>query len=270
MVSFVLRGFGIAVAASSVLFFVGCGGKAAPSDPPEPVAAPEAVVETEPSSPPEPAPEAPEAAETVELRESLARSQYESSRLREALSERTAEVTALEEAKATLELELKSALEELVRSQTSVRNVQSRAFAVSRIAEVRVELQSFRKRPDPALADRLDRAAGFLDHADRALADDNLGGAAYLAERANELLRQVRTIAETRTGEPTELIPLVPPRTLEVLATANLRKGPSADSEKLGAVGPGTELKAIARRGEWFQVEIEGKTPVWVYRRLVR
>jgi len=267
MVSFVLRRFGIAIAASSVLFFVGCGGKAAPPDPPEPVAAPEAVVETEPSSPPEPAPEA---AETVELRESLARSSEESSRLREALAERTAEVTALEEAKATLELELKSALEELVRSQTSVRNVQSRAFAVSRIAEVRVELQSFRKRPDPALADRLDRAAGFLDHADRALADDNLGGAAYLAERANELLRQVRTIAEIRAGEPTELIPLVPPRALEVLSAANLRKGPSADSEKLGAVGPGTELKAIARRGEWFQVEIEGKTPVWVHRRLVR
>jgi uncharacterized protein YgiM (DUF1202 family) len=127
-----------------------------------------------------------------------------------------------------------------------------------------------KKRPDPALDDRLQRASVFLDHADRALAEDNLGGAAYLAERASELLRQVRTIAEIRESSPTELIPLVPARTLLVLAAANLRKAPSSDSEKLGAVEPGTELKAIARRGEWFQVEVEGKAPAWVHRRLVR
>jgi hypothetical protein len=208
--------------------------------------------------------------DTDELEEALAEALEESSRLRDALAERGAEVTALEEAKATLELELKSALEELVRSQTSVRNVQSRAFAVSRIAEVRVELQSLRKRPDPALADRLQRGAAFLDHADRALAEQNVGGAAYLAERASELLRQARTIAEIRGGEPTELIPLVPPRKLEVLAAANLRRAPSSDSEKLGGVEPGTELKAVARRGEWYQVEVEGMEPVWIHRRLVR
>ena len=269
MFSFVPGRFGFAGgAALALLFFGGCGGKAAPPGPADPGAGPEASVEMKSSPAPKTAPKT--AAETDELKVSLAAARSESSRLRVALEERSAELTALEEAKATLELELKSALEELVRSQTSVRNVQSRAFAVSRIAENRVELQSFKKRPDSALADRLDRAAGFLDHADRALAEDNVGGAAYLAERASELLRQARTIAEIRGTSPTELIPLVPPRTLEVLAAANLRKGPSADSEKLGAVQPGTELNAIARRGEWFQVEVEGKEPVWIHRRLVR
>jgi uncharacterized protein YgiM (DUF1202 family) len=97
-----------------------------------------------------------------------------------------------------------------------------------------------------------------------------MGGAAYLAERASELLRQVRTISEIRGPVPTEMIPLVPPRMLKVLAVANLRKGPSSDSERLGSVEPGTELRAIARRGEWYQVEFEGKDPVWVHRRLVR
>lgn len=258
--------FGVVVFASLALLSLdGCGGKSVPASPAEnpKTAASEASVA--------------EAAETEarekeknELQESLAKAQEEAARLQEALAERGAELTALEEAKATLELELKSALEELVRSQASVRNVQSRAFAVSRIAEVRVELQSFRKRKDPALADRLQRASEFLDHADRALQEDNLGGAAYLAERASELLRQVKTIAEIRGPEPTELIPIIPPRMLEVLAVANLRKGPSSDSERLGSVEPGTELKAIARRGEWYQVEIEGKGPAWVHRRLVR
>ncbi len=263
MVSFVARKLGFSVGAAAMVFlFAGCGGKTVPP-PPEPADRPESTSE---ASAAVPAVER----ETEDLRESLNAALSESSRLRETLSERSAEVTALEEAKATLELELKSALEELVRSQTSVRNLQSRAFAVSRIAEVRVELQSLKKRPDPALHDRLHRASVFLDHADRALAEDNLGGAAYLAERASELLRQVRTIAEIRESSPTELIPLVPARTLLVLAAANLRKAPSSDSEKLGAVEPGTELKAIARRGEWFQVEVEGKAPAWVHRRLVR
>ncbi len=269
MVPFVVRKLGFPCGVAAMLsFLAACGGKTV-SVPPEPAAAPERA--ESPAGDPPVEREADEADDADdELQESLNAARSDSSRLREALSERSAEVTALEEAKATLELELKSALEELVRSQTSVRNVQSRAFAVSRIAEVRVELQSWKKRPDPALADRLQRASVFLDHADRALAEDNMGGAAYLAERASELLRQVRTIAEIRGSSSTELIPLVPARKLLVLAAANLRKDPSSDSEKLGAVEPGTELKAIARRGEWFQVEVEGKASAWVHRRLVR
>ncbi len=257
------RAAGIAAIA---LVIAGCGGKSTPASapPPAPKASPSAPVPTSSAR----APAKPETKE--ERASSLAAVQEEVTRLRATLSERGAEVTALEEAKATLELELKSALDELVRSQSSARNVQSRAFAVSRIAEVRVELQLLRRRPDPALADRLYRAEGFLDHADRALEADNVGGAAYLAERANELVRQVRTIAEIRSGSPTELIPLVPPRTIEVVAAANLRKAPSSEAEKLRAVEAGTKLRAIARRGDWFQVEVEGNDPVWVHRRLVR
>jgi hypothetical protein len=256
----------LAGAAAIALVVASCGAKTAQVSAPAPP----------PPSPPETAPESSSAPPAVESPPETADSaalnaaREEAARLREALAERSAEVTALEETKATLELELKSALEELVRSQTSVRNVQSRAFAVSRIAEVRVELQLLRRRNDPAVTDRLDRAAGFIEHADRALDSDNVGGAAYLAERASELLRQVRTIAEIRTDAPTELIPIVPPRMLQVVATANLRKAPTSDSEKLGAVEPGTELRAIARRGDWFQVELEAKEPAWVHRRLVR
>jgi Bacterial SH3 domain len=267
MLSLVARKFGPSAGIAAIALVIGgCGGKSAPSQapPPAPKASPRASVPDSSTA----APAKPNT--TKEDASSVAAAQEEVTRLRAALSERSAEVTALEEAKATLELELKSALEELVRSQTSVRNMQSRAFAVSRIAEVRVELQLLKRHPDPAVADRLYRAEGFLDHADRALETDNVGGAAYLAERASELLRQVRTIAEIRDGSPTELIPLVPPRTLEVVAAANLRKTPSSESEKLGAVEPGTKLQAIARRGDWFQVEVKGKDPVWVHRRLVR
>lgn len=208
--------------------------------------------------------------EATLLQAALKAAETETARLRTALSDRNSELTALEEVKASLELELHSALEELIRSQANALNVQSRAFAVSRIAEVRVELASFRAGRDPALADRLDRAEEFLDRADRALEQDNVGGAAYLAERASELVRQVKTVAEIRSTEPTELIPIVPPRYIEVSAVANLRKAPSVNSVRVGTVEPGTRLRAVARQGEWYQVQTEGGEEAWVHRRLVR
>ncbi|HEY7817939.1 MAG TPA: SH3 domain-containing protein [Vicinamibacteria bacterium] len=243
----------------------GCGGKNAPAPP------------TPADSKPKPQKEKSSRSESASRPKNPAKkggptepADFEVEQLREVLAERSAEVFALEETVATLELELRSALEELVRSRANVRSVQSRAFAVSRIAEVRVELNGLSERDDPALADRLQRAGGFLDHADRALAEDNVGVAAYLAERAGELLRQVRTIAEMRGSSPTALIPLVPPRTLRVLSQANLRKAPSSDADRVGAVTPGTELTATARRGEWFQVDFQGMAEVWIHRRLVR
>jgi hypothetical protein len=247
------------------LALAGCGGKSAPAPPARAGSKSKAPAREESRRP------AASGRSNVEKKgESAGPKDFEVEQLREALADRSAEVFALEETVATLELELRSALEELVRSRANVRSVQSRAFAVSRIAEVRVELNALSERDDPALADRLQRAGGFLDHADRALAEDNVGVAAYLAERAGELLRQVRTIADLRGSSPTELIPLVPPRTLRVLSQANLRKAPSSESDRVGAVTPGTALTATARRGEWFQVDFQGMPSVWIHRRLVR
>jgi hypothetical protein len=250
---------------------VGCAGKKVKVTqvPPEPTAG---TASRDPATPATAVPESDAVSQSdliLRLRASVKTAEQETTRLRNALAERTSELTALEEAKASLELELHSALEELIRSQVNALNVQSRAFAVSRIAEVRVELASFRASRDPALADRLDRAEVFLDRADRALQEDNVGGAAYLAERASELVRQVKTVAELRADEPKELIPIVPPRDIEVSAVANLRKAPSANSERVGSVEPGTRLRAVARQGEWYQVETDGGAAAWVHRRLV-
>jgi hypothetical protein len=211
-----------------------------------------------------------ESDDAARLQAAVKAAEAETVRLQAALAERNSELTALEEAKASLELELQSALEELIRSQANALNVQSRAFAVSRIAEVRVELASFRASRDPALTDRLDRAEEFLDRADGALEQDNVGGAAYLAERASELVRQVKTVAEIRSTVPSELIPIVPPRYIEVSAVGNLRKAPSINSVRVGSVEPGTRLRAVARQGEWYQVETERGDEAWVHRRLIR
>ena len=205
-----------------------------------------------------------------EMHTSLASSKEERQGLKKSLSERAEELIELDEANASLELELASALEELLRSQSSLRNVQSRAVAVSRIAEVRVELETMRPNRDIALRSRFERADEFLMRADQALTDDNVGGAAYLADRAGELLRQARTVAEIRKKEPHEFIPIVPPRAMEVQAEANLRSEPSPESRRVGGVRTGTKVEAVARQEDWYQIVTAAGTKAWIHRTLVR
>ncbi|HXV60732.1 MAG TPA: SH3 domain-containing protein [Vicinamibacteria bacterium] len=238
-----------------------CGGKAKPSHPMPVTNSPPPGVSDER--------ERELIAETEALRESLSAYEAENTDLRGSLTQRTQDLTSLEEQNATLELELAIALEELIRSQSNVKNVQSRAFAVSRIAEVRVELESFGGRKDSTLRDRLERAESFLERADQALKENNVGGAAYLAVRAGELVRQARTVSEIRRRESIDIVPIVPPRPIEVQKTANLRRGPSIQTDRVGLVEIGTKLEAVGRLGEWYQVRSSEGRIVWIHGSLV-
>lgn len=119
----------------------------------------------------------------------------------------------------------------------------------------------------------MDRANDFLRRADITLADSNFGGAAYLAERAGELVRQAMMVAEVRSSalnSSLELIPIVPPRNLETRVNANLRESPGTDKPRVGQVAEGVQLLAVARWGEWFQVETDTGDRVWIHGSVVR
>lgn len=257
-----------------VVFLCACGGKnlETPDQTPPPAA---------PETPPERVPDAEVQAsleleitrlrrDLAETRTSLGANHEQRMQLERALSERAEELAVLEESNASLELELASALDALLRAQASLRNVQSRAFAVSRIAEVRVQLEAARRHHDEALNARIDRSAEFLERADQTLSENNIGGAAYLADRAGELLRQAQTVAEIRGKDPREIIPIVPARSMEVQAAANLRRDPSSESPRLDGIESGTQVEAIARQGDWFQIVTAAGTTAWIHRALVR
>jgi hypothetical protein len=200
-----------------------------------------------------------------------ARKQVET--LQKRLTDLEAELASLEERHLALEGEHAATLEEVLRSKASLRGVQSRAFATSRIAEVRVQLQSVSASQDPEITDRLRRAHELLDRADEALSESNYGGAAYLAERAGEWTRQAKLVGEFRSSAPDlskELIPIVPPRRLEATVTANLRQGPGTDTPRIGLLAEGQNVTAIARLGSWFQVVTASGEKGWVHRSLVR
>jgi hypothetical protein len=207
------------------------------------------------------------------LARQLAEAIKENEALRRRLESEAAARASLEERYAALEIELASSVEEVLRSKASLRSVHNRALAISRIAEVRVQMQAVPEAGDPEVAVRLERANEFLSRADTALADGNFSGASYLAERAGDLIRQARMVAEVRSSSldaSEELIPIVPPRSLMTLVTANLREAPGTDKPRMASVAPGVQLLAVARWGEWFQVETGTGDRAWIHGSVVR
>ena len=205
-------------------------------------------------------------------REALAAERARARELERILDEKRAALAVAEERAVALEIELASAIEEVLRSKASVRSVQSRALATSRIAEVRVALRSMDGTGDAEATGRLERAADLLRRADDALREDNYSGAAYLAERASELVRQARTVIEVRgsiPGDAGPVMPLVRPRPVAPTQRANLREGPGLAFGRIAVLDPGEPLLAVARAGEWLQVEGRSELRGWVHSRLV-
>jgi hypothetical protein len=224
---------------------------------------------------PPPAPEAPAAtrdAEKAAAEASDAALLHENTNLREELEQLRAQLVALEERNAALRAEMDRELQEVLDSKASLRGVHNRALAISRIAEVRVQLDSLSgSTADPEVQLRLSRADELLRRADRALEEGNFGGASYLADRAGELVRNARSVAEFRSRRGASgTIAIVPPRPLEVVARANLREGPGTDRERVAGVEAGSVLLAVGRRGAWYEVKLEAGGTAWIHGSTVR
>lgn len=238
------------------------------------------AVTAEPRKPDAPAstashPEAlpPGSLDRSDLARALAVERRRTKEIRDELQKSEAARASLEERFKALEIELAQTLEEVLRSKANLRSMQSRALATSLIAEVRVSSQAVQKKDDFEVQDRLQRANHFLVRADQALEEGNFGGAAYLAERASELVRQANSVSQFRIAapnQPPDVIPIVPPRSLEAVVKANLREEPGTTAGRVGTLEKGQRVLALARLGTWFQIETEAGVKAWVHQSVVR
>lgn len=123
--------------------------------------------------------------EVERYRAELESARAELARAHEQLKVARQETAAAEERFEALRREMDRALDDVLASKASLRGVNNRALAISRIAEVRVQMQGAGGRGGPEVAARLRGAEALLVRADRALEEGNYGGAAYLADRAS-------------------------------------------------------------------------------------
>jgi uncharacterized protein YgiM (DUF1202 family) len=238
------------------------------------------VVAEAPTPPPVPAPKQEPDDRVEELgrqleqcRADLEPARAELAQAREDLRKAHQQAAAAEEHYERLRVEADRTLDEVLASRASLRGVNNQALATSRIAEARVQMQGVRGKSSPEAAARLRDAQALLAKADGALKAGNYGGAAYLADRAAEAIGQANRVAEVasrETGETAGLIPIVPPRMVEVAVAANLRSGPGTTRPRVGQARPGAQLRAVARLGEWLEVESGAGGTTWIHRDTLR
>ncbi len=168
---------------------------------------------------------------------------------------------ALEREVERLRADLQDAEAALVSMESGLRGAQTRAAAVSSLAEARIDVDRAAKRV-PWRADAITEAQSKLDEADRQLAENHIGPAIFFASRASRIAGGV--LVEAARVEKS-------PGTRWVKsARANLRAEPRKDASVVAVLPAGIPVFQEQTVGEWLLVRTSAGQVGWVNAAVVR
>jgi hypothetical protein len=160
------------------------------------------------------------------------------------------------------EREIKRLREDLVRAEASIvamesglRGSQSRADAVSALAEARIALDRVSRRV-PWRRDRVEEARGKLEEARRQLELDHVGAAVFFASRA-------QGITESLTQEADQVAEW--PALRVSVERLNLRSGPSREHPVVSVLDKETPVLPERGEGDWTLVRTPSGQVGWVH-----
>jgi Skp family chaperone for outer membrane proteins len=185
--------------------------------------------------------------------------------------EKQAQVKQLEERQATLQATLDEAIQEVVRTKSKLRSIESRAEAASNIAEAEVALKAAESRATGGANDAdLVKARQLLKMSGEEFKKQNYGGALYLAGQAKSHLnvgeaRGGREKPAPVTGESSFAVPLP----LQLTETSNVREGPGREFRVIATLPKGTKVLGYSQKDQWVRVRDESGTVGWVFRPLL-
>ncbi len=192
---------------------------------------------------------------------------------------------ALEQRVATLQLRLlersaqvedvqrqvEAARQEVVRAMARLQNLASRAEAASAMAEAEIGVQAVSETAGdgevPAAAD----ARHLLALSAAEFADENYGGALYLASQARSLARagEVRLISvELGDRQPSEVL-FALPVPLATARRSNVRKGPGLGFRVLFTLEPVAPVVGHSYTEQWVRITDEEGREGWIFHNLV-
>lgn len=183
--------------------------------------------------------------------------------LKSELSRSARQLASLQSDYSVMMAQLSDALDEIARLREGLPSVQSRAFAVSLIADAHVRVDAVDAAGDQEMTRALERAGELLIEADDALREGQFGRACYLAQRAREAIR--KNIVPVGNVDP-----LPAPQDFEVVSASNLRVGPGTEHRRIGSAQPGEHITALAKKGDWFRVQTSSGQLVWIHGSLIR
>jgi hypothetical protein len=160
-----------------------------------------------------------------------------------------------------LRADLRSAEEALVAVESGMRGGQTRAEAVSRLAEARIEVDRAARRA-PWRGDAVAEARAKLDEAERELEAGHIGAAVFFVSRASR-------IAATLVEEAA-LVEKTPTTRYVNGARVNLRAEPTTESAVVAVLPSELPVFPEADAGEWVLVRTVSGKVGWVHARLLR
>ncbi len=220
------------------------------------------------------------------LTQQQAEQQVAGQKVQDALTKQTATNQELEAKLAKLQLvvlendaknkelgrKLDEAILEVVRAKAKLRSLESKAEAVSTLAEGEIALKALKASgsgsandPDFLQAEQLLKASGLE------LKKENYGGALYLATQAKSTINQgqERSTGRDKTPMLAGETAFATPLPLRLVSASKVREGPGLDFKVLITLPDGTALDGHSYKGPWVRVSTDDGRGGWVYYSLI-
>jgi hypothetical protein len=156
--------------------------------------------------------------------------------------------------------ELHAAESAMVAIESGLRGVQTRADAVSALAEARISVERARTSA-PWRAAEIAELTQKLDEAERQFQSGNSGSAVFFASRAKRVAEAFQVEAR-RATDVQAMSQITAPR-------ANLRAGPSTEDDVLHVLDQATPVLPQRSDGEWVLVQTLDGAAGWVHASLL-
>ena len=201
--------------------------------------------------------------------------------------QQAAKIRTLEEANAALQLKLlernadlirmneerNEAVQEVVRTKSKLRGIESPAEAASTMAEVEIAMKQVKSavaETQQDLGPGIREAEELLARGAKEFDNGNYGGAIYLATQAKGLIGTRREqIGENNTTLQPDEEPFAFPIALRTLTKSNVRSGPGLTFSVLLTLPTETPLLGISYKDEWVRVRLDDGRDGWMHYTLV-
>jgi hypothetical protein len=234
-------------------------------------APPSSTAELEPAPPPPVAttPARADETETVDLERQLVALEQESATLERQVVSLELRLLEKEAQAEELETRLDEARRESVNAMARSRTLATRVEASAGIADAESALEAL---PPLTPAEVATEVKGLIDHAKAELAQQNYGGAVYLADQAQRAAAAAQTrfaTAEERAPRAGEQ-PFTLPLHLQTTANANVREGPGTGFNVLFTLPAESSLLAYSATEQWLRVADDSGRRGWIHQSLIR
>lgn len=167
-----------------------------------------------------------------------------------------------------LNMKLEEAMLEVVRTKAKLRSVETKAEAVSALAEGEVALKTRKTSVSGEGNDEKSMKAEELLRASSVeLKKENYSGALYLTIQAKTLIRedQQRSRDRDKKAMIADEVSFTMPLPLQAISPTKVKDGPGLDSKAIFGVQQGTPIVGYSFKGPWVYVRTEDGRRGWIY-----